>query len=124
MTGISIDSRSIGSGEAFFAIKGDRTDGHDFATMAVANGAALLVVAEAKLPAMGRVTVPMIVVEDVLVALGRLAVASRQRSRAQIVAVTGSVGKTTTKEMLRNLLAASGKVHCAVASFNNHWGCR
>lgn len=122
VTGISIDSRSIGSGEAFFAIKGDRTDGHDFATMAVANGAALLVVAEAKLPAMGRVTVPMIVVEDVLVALGRLAVASRQRSRAQIVAVTGSVGKTTTKEMLRNLLAAYGKVHCAVASFNNHWG--
>jgi UDP-N-acetylmuramoyl-tripeptide--D-alanyl-D-alanine ligase len=122
VTGISIDSRSIGSGEAFFAIKGDRTDGHDFATMAVANGAALLVVAEGKLPAMGRVTVPMIVVEDVLVALGRLAGASRQRSRAQIVAVTGSVGKTTTKEMLRNLLAPSGKVHCAVASFNNHWG--
>jgi len=122
ITGISIDSRSIAPGEAFFAIKGDRVDGHDFASIAVANGASLIVVSEAKLPAMGRLTIPMIVVEDVLAALGRLGVASRERSRAQIVAVTGSVGKTTTKEMLRHVLAPSGKVHAAVASFNNHWG--
>ncbi|AYD00871.1 UDP-N-acetylmuramoylalanyl-D-glutamyl-2,6-diaminopimelate--D-alanyl-D-alanine ligase [Neorhizobium sp. NCHU2750] len=122
ITGISIDSRSIGEGEAFFAIKGDRVDGHDYAGIAVANGASLIVISEGKLPALGRLTVPMIVVEDVLVALGRLAVASRERSRAQIVAVTGSVGKTTTKEMLRQVLAPSGKVHAAVASFNNHWG--
>ena len=122
ITGISIDSRSIAPGEAFFAIKGDRVDGHDFASIAVANGASLIVVSEAKLPAMGRLTIPMIVVEDVLAALGKLGVASRERSRAQIVAVTGSVGKTTTKEMLRHVLAPSGKVHAAVASFNNHWG--
>ncbi|MGK6312126.1 UDP-N-acetylmuramoylalanyl-D-glutamyl-2,6-diaminopimelate--D-alanyl-D-alanine ligase [Neorhizobium sp. DT-125] len=122
ITGISIDSRSIGEGEAFFAIKGDRVDGHDFASMAVANGASLIVVSEAKLPALGRLIVPMIVVDDVLAALGRLAVASRERSNARIVAVTGSVGKTTTKEMLRHVLAPSGKVHAAVASFNNHWG--
>ena len=122
ITGISIDSRSIGPGEAFFAIKGDRVDGHDFASMAMANGASLLVVSESRLPAMGRVTVPMIVVEDVLAALGRLALASRARSRAQIIAVTGSVGKTTTKEMLRRMLSPSGKVHASVASFNNHWG--
>ena len=122
ITGISIDSRSIAPGEAFFAIKGDRVDGHDFAGIAVANGAALIVVSEAKLPAMGRLTIPMIVVDDVLAALGKLAVASRERSKAQIVAVTGSVGKTTTKEMLRHVLAPSGKVHAAVASFNNHWG--
>lgn len=122
ITGISIDSRSLAPGEAFFAIKGDRVDGHDFATLAVANGAALLVVSEAKLPALGRLTVPMIVVEDVLAALVKLARAARARSRAQIVAVTGSVGKTTTKEMLRDVLAPSGKVHAAVASFNNHWG--
>lgn len=122
ITGISIDSRSIGAGEAFFAIKGDRVDGHDYASIAVANGAALIVVAEGKLPAMGRLTVPMIVVEDVLVALGKLAVAARARSNARIVAVTGSVGKTTTKEMLRQVLMPSGKVHAAVASFNNHWG--
>ena len=122
ITGISIDSRSIAPGEAFFAIKGDRVDGHDFASIAAANGAALVVVSEAKLPAMGRLTVPMIVVDDVLAALGRLAVAARERSKAQIVAVTGSVGKTTTKEMLRHVLGPSGKVHAAVASFNNHWG--
>lgn len=122
ITGISIDSRSIAPGEAFFAIKGDRVDGHDFASIAVANGASLIVVSEAKLPAMGRLTIPMIVVEDVLAALGKLGVASRERSRAQIVAVTGSVGKKTTKEMLRHVLAPSGKVHAAVASFNNHWG--
>jgi UDP-N-acetylmuramoyl-tripeptide--D-alanyl-D-alanine ligase len=122
ITGISIDSRSITPGEAFFAIKGDRVDGHDFASMAMANGAALLVVSEARLPGLGRLTVPMIVVDDVLAALGRLAVASRQRSRAQIIAVTGSVGKTTTKEMLRHVLSPSGKVHASVASFNNHWG--
>src|SRR3546814_2169271 len=71
---------------------------------------------------MGRLAAPMIVVEDVLAALGKLAAASRERSRAQIIAVTGSVGKTTTKEMLRHVLAPSGKVHAAVASFNNHWG--
>ncbi|CCF19875.1 UDP-N-acetylmuramoyl-tripeptide--D-alanyl-D-alanine ligase [Pseudorhizobium banfieldiae] len=122
ITGISIDSRSIAPGEAFFAIKGDRVDGHDFASIAVANGASLIVVSEAKLPAMGRLTIPMIVVEDVLTALGKLGIASRQRSRAQIVAVTGSVGKTTTKEMLRHVLSPFGTVHAAVASFNNHWG--
>ena len=122
ITGISIDSRSIGEGEAFFAIKGDRVDGHDYASIAVANGASLIVISEGKLPALGRLTVPMIVVEDVLVALGKLAVASRARSRARIIAVTGSVGKTTTKEMLRQVLAPSGNVHAAVASFNNHWG--
>jgi UDP-N-acetylmuramoyl-tripeptide--D-alanyl-D-alanine ligase len=122
ITGISIDSRSVSPGEAFFAIKGDRVDGHDYASMAMANGASLLVVSEARLPAMGRLTVPMIVVEDVLAALVRLGIASRARSRAQIIAVTGSVGKTTTKEMLRLVLAPSGKVHASVASFNNHWG--
>ncbi|ACI55869.1 UDP-N-acetylmuramoyl-tripeptide--D-alanyl-D-alanine ligase [Rhizobium sp. BK619] len=122
ITGISIDSRSIAPGEAFFAIKGDRVDGHDYASMAMANGASLLVVSEARLPAMGRLTVPMIVVEDVLAALGRLGLASRQRSKARIIAVTGSVGKTTTKEMLRHVLSPSGKVHASVASFNNHWG--
>ncbi|SMC59316.1 UDP-N-acetylmuramoylalanyl-D-glutamyl-2,6-diaminopimelate--D-alanyl-D-alanine ligase [Rhizobium sp. RU36D] len=122
ITGISIDSRSISPGDVFFAIKGDRVDGHDFASLAVANGASLLVVSEAKLPALGRLTVPMIVVDDVLVGLQRLGIAARDRSRARIIGVTGSVGKTTTKEMLRKVLEPSGKVHAAVASFNNHWG--
>ncbi|MEH3092080.1 MAG: UDP-N-acetylmuramoylalanyl-D-glutamyl-2,6-diaminopimelate--D-alanyl-D-alanine ligase [Agrobacterium cavarae] len=122
LTGISIDSRTVQQGEAFFAIKGDRVDGHDYASFAVANGASLMVVAEAKLPALGRLTVPMIVVDDVLSALVKLGTAARERTSARIIAVTGSVGKTTTKEMLRQVLAPSGKVHAAVSSFNNHWG--
>lgn len=122
VTGISIDSRTVKQGEVFFAIRGDRVDGHDYASFAVANGASVLVVAEGKLPALGRLTVPMIVVDDVLAALVRLGIAARARSRARIIAVTGSVGKTTTKEMLRQVLASAGKVHAAVASFNNHWG--
>ena len=122
VTGVSIDSRTVKPGEAFFAIKGDRVDGHDFASMAMANGASLIVVSEARLPAMGRLTVPKLVVEDVLVALARLGAAARERTQAKIVAVTGSVGKTTTKEMLRHVLEPSGKVHASAASYNNHWG--
>ncbi|AJY47178.1 UDP-N-acetylmuramoyl-tripeptide--D-alanyl-D-alanine ligase [Martelella endophytica] len=122
VSGISIDSRTVVPGEAFFAIKGDRVDGHSFAGLAAANGASLLVVSEAKLPALGRLTCPMIVVDDVLEAMVMLAAASRTRSEARIVAVTGSVGKTSTKEMIAAGLATSGKVHAAVASFNNHWG--
>ena len=122
ITGISIDSRTLRKGEAFFAIKGDMFDGHDFATAAMAAGAGLLVVTEARLPALGKLQVPMIVVDDVLAALTRLGIASRARSKAQIIAVTGSVGKTTTKEALRHVLSDCGKVHASAASFNNHWG--
>jgi UDP-N-acetylmuramoyl-tripeptide--D-alanyl-D-alanine ligase len=122
ITGISIDSRDLKGGEAFFAIKGDRVDGHDFANVAAANGAALLVVSEAKLPALGRITTPLIVVSDVLEAMEKLGHAARQRTSAKIIAVTGSVGKTTTKEMLRQVLSACGSVHYSPASFNNHWG--
>jgi UDP-N-acetylmuramoyl-tripeptide--D-alanyl-D-alanine ligase len=122
--GISIDTRTLQPGDAFFAIKGDRFDGHNFASSAMANGAGLLVVAEAKLPAMGRLalSVPMIVVDDVLEALCKLGRAARARSQSKIIAVTGSVGKTTTKEMLRHVLASCGEVHAAKASLNNHWG--
>ena len=120
--GVSIDTRTLQAGDAFFAIRGDRFDGHDFASAAMAAGAGLMVVAEAKLPALGRLKVPMIVVDDVLKALGDLGVAARNRSNAKIIAVTGSVGKTSTKEMLRHALAPSGEVHAATASFNNHWG--
>jgi UDP-N-acetylmuramoyl-tripeptide--D-alanyl-D-alanine ligase len=122
IAGISIDSRTTAVGHAFFAIRGDRFDGHDFASAAMANGASLLVVAEAKLPALGRLQAPMIVVDDVLVALAKLGMAARARSKAQIVAITGSVGKTTTKAMLAHALGECGPTHSAVASFNNHWG--
>ena len=122
VTGISIDTRTLQPGEAFFAIKGDLHDGHDFATAAIKAGAGLLVVAEGKLPALGRITAPMIVVPDVLAALEAAGVAARARSKARIIAVTGSAGKTSTKEALRCALSASGKVHASDKSFNNHWG--
>lgn len=121
--GISIDTRSLQPGDAFFAIKGETMDGHDFATAAIKAGAGMLVVAEGKLPALGRLTTaPMIVVPDVLEALEKLGAAARARSQAKIIAVTGSVGKTSTKEALRHGLSAVGKVHASDKSFNNHWG--
>ena len=120
--GISIDSRNLVQGDAFFAITGDRVDGHDYANVAAANGAGVLVVSEGKLPALGRINAPLIVVPDVLEAMEKLGRAARDRARAKIIAVTGSVGKTTTKEMLRHVLSACGRVHYSPASFNNHWG--
>ncbi|MDI6027991.1 UDP-N-acetylmuramoylalanyl-D-glutamyl-2,6-diaminopimelate--D-alanyl-D-alanine ligase [Corticibacterium sp. UT-5YL-CI-8] len=122
ITGISIDSRSLKPGEAFFAIKGDKMDGHDYATAAIKAGAAVLVVSEGKLPAMGRLTTPMIVVQDVLAALEKTGNAARARTDARIIAVTGSAGKTSTKEALRFALSSVGKVHASDKSFNNHWG--
>ena len=122
ITGISIDSRSAEPGEAFFAIKGDRFDGHDYTTMALARGAATAVVAAGRLPGLGRVSGSLTVVSDVLGALASLGVAARARTEARIAAVTGSVGKTGTKEMLVRALLPDGSVHFSPASFNNHWG--
>lgn len=122
VTGISIDTRTLKPGEAFFAIKGEQFDGHDFATAAIKAGAGLLVVAEGKLPAMGRIAAPLIVVPDVLQALEATGIAARARAKGKIIAVTGSVGKTTTKEALRCALGAVGTVHASDQSFNNHWG--
>jgi len=120
--GISIDSRSIHPGEAYFAIKGDVHDGHAFVTAAALGGASVSVVAEEKLSELAGDRGALLVVEDVLTALEALGKAARARCAGQIVAITGSVGKTTTKEMLRVALEACGKVHASVASFNNHWG--
>src|SRR5690606_19127000 len=97
-------------------------DGHDFASAAAANGAGLLVISEARLPSLGRLKMPMIVVDDVLDALRKLGAAARRRTSARIIAITGSAGKTTTKEALRVALGPSGRVHAAARSFNNHWG--
>ncbi|MHA1188945.1 MAG: UDP-N-acetylmuramoylalanyl-D-glutamyl-2,6-diaminopimelate--D-alanyl-D-alanine ligase [Alphaproteobacteria bacterium] len=123
ITGIAIDSRTIGKGEAFFAITGDRFDGHDFAEAALKEGAALAVVSADRAAKISDDAGALVVVEDdPLDALNRLAAASRARSTAQIIAVTGSVGKTGTKEMLRAALSVLGPTHAPVGSFNNHWG--
>jgi UDP-N-acetylmuramoyl-tripeptide--D-alanyl-D-alanine ligase len=121
VTGVSIDSRTVKAGEAFFAVKGDSHDGHDFVAAALKNGAALAVVARNRRDGHGDDT-PLLVVDDVLEALRQVARAARARSAAKIVAVTGSVGKTSTKEALALALAPSGEVHVSPASFNNHWG--
>ena len=122
VTGISIDSRTLQPGEAFFAIRGEKFDGHDFVTAAMAAGAAVLVVSEARLPSLGRLAMPMIVVPDVLHGLERAGAAARARTKAKVIAITGSAGKTTTKEAMRHALSAVGKVHASDKSFNNHWG--
>ncbi|MBN8994509.1 MAG: UDP-N-acetylmuramoylalanyl-D-glutamyl-2,6-diaminopimelate--D-alanyl-D-alanine ligase [Rhizobiales bacterium] len=122
VTGISIDSRTIGKGDAFFAIRGDAHDGHDFVGKALAAGAATAVVARAHLSALGTVRGSLVAVDDVLEALADLGRAARSRSQARIAAVTGSVGKTSTKETLARALAGEGPVHYSPASFNNHWG--
>ena len=119
--GLSIDTRTIGPGEAFFAIQGENRDGHDFVQAALQAGAGLAVVAESKRSALPQ-DAPLLIVPDVLAALNDLASASRARSHAQIVAVTGSVGKTGTKEALRLVLGRQGETHASAASYNNHWG--
>jgi UDP-N-acetylmuramoyl-tripeptide--D-alanyl-D-alanine ligase len=122
VTGISIDTRTLGDGDAFFAIKGERFDGHDFVASALSAGASVAVVAEERLAAIGPVSGALVVVTDVLEALADLGRTARARSKARIAAVTGSVGKTSTKEMLALALTSEGSVHYSPASFNNHWG--
>ena len=114
VSGISIDTRTLAPGDLFVALHGAR-DGHEFVAAALEKGAAAALVSK---PMQGRV----IVVEDTLRGLERLGAAARARAGAKVVAVTGSVGKTTTKEMLRRTLCAFGPVHAAEASFNNHIG--
>ena len=121
VAGLSIDSRTIAAGEAYFAIKGDVHDGHDFVAAALNSGAGLAVVAKAQADKFAP-DAPLLVVDDVLAGLVNLAGASRARLGAQVIAVTGSVGKTSTKEALRRLLGAQGETHASAASFNNHWG--
>ena len=121
VTGISIDSRTLTPGDAYFAIKGDVHDGHDFVEAALANGASLAVVAKAHADKFAR-DARLLIVDDVLAGLVDLAHASRARLVGKVIAVTGSVGKTSTKEALRTVLSPQGETHASVASFNNHWG--
>jgi UDP-N-acetylmuramoyl-tripeptide--D-alanyl-D-alanine ligase len=120
VSGISIDSRTLGKGDAFFAINGENRDGHEFVDGALKAGAGLAVVASDQ---RGRFPdAPLLIVPDALEALRDLARAARARMHARVVAVTGSVGKTGTKEALRLALSADGETHASIASYNNHWG--
>src|SRR5271169_1231021 len=121
VSGISIDTRTIAPGDAFFAIPGDNRDGHEFVAAALAAKAGLAVVAADRRGQFPN-DAPLLVVPDVLVALRDLANAARLRTGAKVIGVTGSVGKTGTKEALRLALSKDGKTHASAASYNNHWG--
>ena len=121
-TGISIDTRTLQPGDLFFAIKGDAGDGHDHVSRAFESGAAAAVIGEAHSDALRGSQGPLYIVHDTLAALQRLGMAARKRSKARIAAVTGSVGKTSTKEALALVLGTAGTTHASVASYNNHWG--
>jgi UDP-N-acetylmuramoyl-tripeptide--D-alanyl-D-alanine ligase len=121
VAGVSIDTRTLQPGDLFFAIKGESADGHAHVERAIAAQAPAAVVERAKADAFNGVG-PLYLVDDTLRAMERLGVAARRRSAARIAAITGSVGKTSAKEMLRVVLAKAGPTHVAAASYNNHWG--
>jgi UDP-N-acetylmuramoyl-tripeptide--D-alanyl-D-alanine ligase len=121
VSGVSIDTRTLQPGDLFFAIKGETHDGHDHVARAFEAGAAAAVANRERADALAACG-PVFAVDDTLRAMERLGVAARTRTAAEIVAVTGSVGKTSAKEMLRAMLAPSGATHASAASYNNHWG--
>lgn len=116
--GLSIDTREIAPGDLFIALK-DQRDGHDFLADAFAKGAAAALVSD---PEKARGLGPALVVPDVLDALRALARAARMRAGATRIAITGSVGKTSTKEAVAIALSGQAPTHASVKSFNNHWG--
>lgn len=118
--GVSIDSRSVAAGDLFVALAGPNHDGHDYVAAALAAGAAAAMVQ--RVPPGLAADAPLLVVADTLEALRALGVAARARMGGQVIAVTGSVGKTGTKEMLKLVLEGQGATHASAGSFNNHWG--
>ena len=119
-SGISIDSRTIAFGDLFVALKGPNFDGHDYVAAALAAGAVAAMVSQ--VPQGVPAGAGVLQVADTLEGLRALAAAARQRSGAKIIAVTGSVGKTGTKEALKLVLAEQGETHASTGSLNNHWG--
>ena len=118
--GVSIDTRSIQPHDLFVALRGER-DGHDFVADAFAKGAGVALVGKddaSRLASFG----PLLAVDDPLQALERLGVSRRAQVQGHMIAVSGSVGKTGTKEALRLVLSHQGRTHASVASYNNHFG--
>ena len=119
--GYSIDSRTVQPGELFFAVKGERLDGHDFVEQALKKGAAAAVVSRSDLSRYGS-KAQLLAVNDTLAALQTLATAVRKLWGKALIAVTGSAGKTTTKEAIAHVLASRFRVLKSEANFNNHFG--
>jgi UDP-N-acetylmuramoyl-tripeptide--D-alanyl-D-alanine ligase len=124
--GYSIDSRTAQSGDLFFAVKGERFDGHDFVEQALSKGAVAAVVRRdqlARYPAQSGLTkTGLLAVDDTLIALQTLAAAVRKLWGKTAIGITGSVGKTTTKEAMAHLLSTHHRVHKTKGNFNNHFG--
>jgi UDP-N-acetylmuramoyl-tripeptide--D-alanyl-D-alanine ligase len=118
-SGVSIDSRTLQPGDLFVALTTGARDGHDFVAEALHKGAAGALVDRRDVASDDA---PLLVVGDTLAGLNALGAFARTRFQGSVIAVTGSVGKTTTKEMLRVMLGACGRTHAAHASYNNHWG--
>jgi UDP-N-acetylmuramoyl-tripeptide--D-alanyl-D-alanine ligase len=118
VNGLSIDTRTLKEGDLFVALKGDNRDGHDFVRAAFDAKAGAALVTHAP----DGVTGPLLTVGHTQRGLEDLARAARARSNAKILAVTGSAGKTTTKEILALACNALGRTHASAASYNNHWG--
>jgi UDP-N-acetylmuramoyl-tripeptide--D-alanyl-D-alanine ligase len=118
--GVSIDSRTVEAGDLFVALSGPKFDGHDFVAGALARGGAAAVVSKAppKLAPDAR----LLMVGDTQAALEALGRAARARTQGRIIAITGSVGKTGTKEALKAALARQGRAFASSGSLNNHWG--
>jgi UDP-N-acetylmuramoyl-tripeptide--D-alanyl-D-alanine ligase len=121
VSGYSIDSRSVGTGQLFFAVKGERLDGHDFVGEALEKGAVAAIVRKDRFGQYADKT-PLMAVEDTLVALQTLATAVRKLWGRPLVAVTGSAGKTTTKEAVAHVLGTRFGVLKSEGNFNNHFG--
>lgn len=119
VTGVSIDSRTVGKGDLFVALVGDNSDGHAYVADAIKKGAAAAVVSK---PIDGVDPSKLLIVSDTLHALQDLGKAARQRTSATIIGITGSVGKTGTKELLAAAFGALGQAHASIKSYNNHWG--
>ncbi len=119
---VSINSRNIKKNSLFIAIKGERFDGHDFINEVVKRGAAAIVINEKKFKKINDLEIPVITVKDTTLALGEIAKLWRAKLKTKIIGITGSAGKTTTKEILAALLSEKFKVNKTVANNNNHIG--
>ncbi|PJB71573.1 MAG: UDP-N-acetylmuramoylalanyl-D-glutamyl-2, 6-diaminopimelate--D-alanyl-D-alanine ligase [Alphaproteobacteria bacterium CG_4_9_14_3_um_filter_47_13] len=117
---LSIDTRTLQKGALFIALEGEHGDGHDYVARALEKGAVAAMVS--RVPEGVSDPSRLLMVDDTVKALGDLAQAARYRSGAKVIAVTGSVGKTGTKEMLALAFGALGQTHASRASYNNHWG--
>lgn len=119
-SGVSIDSRTLEPGDLFVAIVGENSDGHAYVANALEKGAAAAIVS--RVDDLMLSAGPLVEVDDTLEALNALGRAARARTNAKVIAVTGSVGKTGTKEGLRMIFSEQGATHASAASYNNLWG--